>query len=150
MKTSHISKAEYIRVYIRFLYCVYLWGIPEYDEEKDNRVPLWIAAAVIWSFAQIERYCFHGTRAEVAIFSLGFYIHLILFSAFNDKSGFLVIINTILCLYCLFCYMIWYRYRTSDLSNLTLSGPYKVGFKRFKAEHGNTVLCFYPVNTKEI
>ena len=32
------------------------------------------------------------------------------------------------------------------MSNLTLGGKYRVGFKRIKIEHGNTVLCFYPVS----
>jgi hypothetical protein len=36
------------------------------------------------------------------------------------------------------------------MSNLTLGGYYKVGFKRIKIENGNTVLVFYPVSRKEI
>ena len=36
------------------------------------------------------------------------------------------------------------------MSNLTLGGDYKVGFKRMKSENGNAVLCFYPVGREEV
>ena len=148
-----MSKFEFLRVHLRFFYCTFIWFIPKIHDPKsttDVRLPLWIAAAIVWLFSQIERYCFNGTRAEVALFSLGFYIHLIVYSIWYDKEKVIYSINGVLCLYCVICYILWRRYKTADMSNLTLSGQYKVGFKRIKGEHGNTVLCFYPVSNKEI
>jgi len=36
------------------------------------------------------------------------------------------------------------------MSNLTLGGDYKVGFKRMKIKNGNSILCFYPVSKDEV
>lgn len=36
------------------------------------------------------------------------------------------------------------------MSDLTLGGKYKVGFKRFRSEHGNACLMFYPCDASEI
>jgi hypothetical protein len=98
-----------------------------------SNVPFWIAAGIVWTYAQIERYFLGGTRIEVMLFSLGFYIHLIVFSLLGASSGTgKIVINTLLVLWFLYTFNVWAKYREDNMSNLNLGGRYKVGFKRIQ------------------
>jgi len=41
----------------------------------------------------------------------------------------------------------WINYGVRDMSDMTLGGKYKVGFKRMKADLGNPTMIFYPCDT---
>jgi hypothetical protein len=115
--------------------------------DMKSNVPFWIAAGIVWTYAQIERYCLGGTRLEVMLFSLGFYIHLIVFSLLGaEASTGKIVINSLLVLWFLYTLNVWAKYREDDMSDLKLGGRYKVGFKRIVTNSFKDVLMFYPVD----
>jgi hypothetical protein len=140
--------AENLRVYLRIPYVIFIWYqfmpsqmIANLDQSASTKtsinmmsnVPFWIAAGIVWTYAQIERYCLGGTRIEVMLFSLGFYIHLIVFSILGASPGTgKIVINTLLVLWFLYTFYVWAKYRQDNMSNLNLGGRYKVGFKRIQ------------------
>jgi len=46
----------------------------------------------------------------------------------------------------LYWFMRWLKYGESDMSSFMTHGPFRPGLKRFKSEHGNDCMAFYPVN----
>lgn len=112
-----------------------------------SNVPFWIAAGTVCLWAQIERYCLGGTRLEVMLFSLGYYIHLIAFSLLGaGPSTGKIVVNSLLALWFLYTFYVWGTYRQDDFSNLKLGGRYKVGFKRIDTTGFKDVLMFYPTD----
>lgn len=43
-------------------------------------------------------------------------------------------------------YRKWLQFGESDMKSFQLHGPFRPGLKRFKADHGNDCMAFYPVN----
>jgi len=43
-------------------------------------------------------------------------------------------------------YKNWLKYGESDMKSFQTHGPFRAGLKRFKSEHGNDCMAFYPVN----
>ena len=146
--------AENLRVYLRVPYLIFIWyqflelKTTDVDSmDMQSNVPFWIAAGIIFFYAQIERYCLGGTRLEVMLFSLGWYIHLIAFSLLGAGPGTgKIVANSILILWFLYTFNVWAKYREDNLSNLKLGGRYKVGFKRIDTSCFKDVLMFYPVD----
>jgi len=148
--------AENLRVYLRIPYVIFVWyqflelqsdTTTDTSLNMKSNVPFWIAAGIIWFYAQIERYCLGGTRIEVMFFSLGFYIHLIAFSLLGTETGTgKIVANSLLDLWFLYSFYLWAKYREDNLSNLNLGGRYKVGFKRIETTCFKDVLMFYPVD----
>jgi len=112
-----------------------------------SNYPFWYAAGFVFFYAQIERYCLGGTRIEVMLFSLGFYIHLIAFSSLETSPGTgKIVANSLLDLWFLYTFYVWGKYRQDDLGNLKLGGRYKVGFKRVDTSGYKDALMFYPAD----
>ena len=112
-----------------------------------SNFPFWYAAGFVFLYAQIERYCLGGTRLEVMLFSLGFYIHLIAFSCLGTAAGTgKIVANSLLVLWFLYTFYVWGKYRQDDFSNLKLGGRYKVGFKRVDTSGYKDALMFYPAD----
>ena len=150
--------AECLRVYLRIFYCIFIWNevafpdwiqVIEEDRWKKN-LPIWVMMLTVFMYAQIERYCFSGTRLEVSIFGLGFYPHALLYSLNVGGLQGKLILNILLDIWCLYSIYLWVNYRQADMANLKIAGKYKVGFKRMKMGLGNSVLVFYPVNDSEV
>ena len=144
--------AENLRVYLRIPYIIFIWyqfmdlgSIDAQAIDMYSNTPFYIAAGVVFTYAQIERYILGGTRIEVMVFSLGFYIHAIAFILLGAESGTgKIVINSLLVLWFLYTFNLWAKYRTDDMSNLKLGGRYKVGFKRISTSCYKDVLAFYP------
>jgi hypothetical protein len=144
--------AENLRVFLRIPYVIFIWyqfmnlgSLEDLAMDMSSNTPFYIAAGIVFTYAQIERYCLGGTRIEVMLFSLGFYIHLIAFIILGVESGTgKIVANSLLDLWFLYTFYVWGKYRTDDLSNLKLGGRYKVGFKRINTTCYRNVLVFYP------
>ena len=84
----------------------------------------------------------------MSLFSLVWYIHLIVFSVLKPGPGTgKSAINAILDLWFVYTFYIWGTYREDNFSNLNLGGNYKVGFKRISTSGSHDVLMFYPVDS---
>jgi energy-coupling factor transporter transmembrane protein EcfT len=81
------------------------------------------------------------------LFSLGYYIHLIVFSLLEaGPTTAKIVLKSFLVLWFLFTFYLWATYRQDDFSNFNLGGRYKVGFKRIDTTGFKDVLMFYPTD----
>ena len=93
----------------------------------------------------IERCCFNGTRFVTSIFNLFYVAHLIWFSLSKNKYV-TISANAFLDLGFIITFFYWARYGKSNMKDFKTRGPFHPGLKRFKSDHGNDCMAFYPVN----
>jgi hypothetical protein len=75
------------------------------------------------------------------------YPHLVIFWFCFENKPVVIAATGVLTLWFIWTYYIWVEYGVRDMSDMTLGGKYKVGFKRMKADLGNPVMIFYPCDT---
>ena len=103
---------------------------------------------LVWNL--IEKFCFHGTR--FVVWFGGFYVFLhFLLAVVDIKYIYWPLINASIFTICfIWWYIRWLQFGESDMKSLQTHGPFKPGMKRFKSDHGNDCMAFYPVNKDEI
>ena len=101
-------------------------------------------------FNIIEKRINMGTRLVVSFGGAMFYIHFILLCLKVNSMWFPIFYNFLLNLSFIYSYYLWCKFGESDMSSFKLHGPFRPGLKRFKSEHGNGCMAFYPVSMIDI
>ena len=158
--------AESIKMWLRLVYSFALWyevfvqidkghfesgyegNEDDFDDEyMDRKIGLIVMYSIIFIWNWIEKYMYYGTRPLVKLG--GFYpvIHIIL-ALVPIYWVYWPIVNGLMCtIYVVYFFMRWVQLGENDMESFKLHGPFRPGFKRFKAEeHGNDCMLFYPVN----
>lgn len=151
---------EGLRIYLRFLYCIFIWyefvlWPEQLNMTKDqlgssfyvNKIPLFLGFAACTFFGLLERCCSNGTRLmTLSCYGIFFNVHMILYSLPIEGRTFKLVINIVLDVIFLHSYNNWTSYGETNMESYRCHGPYNIGFKRFKAEKGNDCIVLYPVN----
>ena len=157
--------SENIKMFLRGLYALlcwyevlYMYYLDMYDEDWDfdqgdwedewlNRklgIIILGSLCFIWNF--FDKCCFAGTRPVVMFGGFWTVVHFTLALQKITWPYFPIINNAVFDLAFIYWYMNWLRYGESDMKSFQTHGPFRPGLKRFKSEHGNDCMAFYPVN----
>ena len=105
-----------------------------------------LIGAICLTWNVFERCCHSGGRPVVMFGGFYPFIHYILALQKIEWKYFPVVNCAVFTVGFFYWYHKWLIFGASDMKTFHIHGPFRPGLKRFKSEHGNDCMAFYPVN----
>ena len=159
------QRSENIKMYLRCLYAMGCWYEPlylyylgqydegwvfskqQFDDDYLNRklgLIILVGLCTLWNL--VDKCCMSGTRTVVSFGGFWVVVHSAVALSPAESPYVCIINNSVFTMAFFYWYMRWLEYGESDMKSFQTHGPFRPGLKRFKSEHGNDCMAFYPVN----